>query len=158
MNTKFSKIVIGIAMISLFLLPSHVEGQNKSFSQVSSSSMIILDAYYTDAEGDLKEDDVVGLFQMTFDDVRNTYTAEFKVVLALPSGFEYVYYYNINSDFKSFILEFIFYNHATEAGDYTFTCTLTQKNGGRITSTTSYTFDPPGGDPDDPFVGIRLVS
>jgi hypothetical protein len=157
MNTKFSKILIGIVMISLFLLPNHVEGQNRTSLEADSSSILILDAYYTDAEGDLKEDDVVGLFQITFDNIRNTYTAEFKVVLSLPSGFEYIYYYNINSIIKSFTIEFIFYNHATEAGDYTFTCTLTQKAGGRVTSTTSYTFDPPGGDPDDPFVGFRIV-
>ena len=144
-------------MISLFLLPNQVEGQNRTFSEASSSPILILDAYYTDAQGDLNEDDVVGLFRISFDDFRNTYTAEFKVVLALPSGFEYIYYYNINSGIKTFTLEFIFYNHATEAGDYTFSCTLTQRNGGRVTSTTSYTFDPPGGDPDDPFVGITLV-
>ena len=156
MNTKFSKILIGITIISLFLLPNQIAGQ-RAFTESNSSPLIILDAYYTDAEGDLNEDDVIGLFQITFDDIRNTYTAEFKVVLILPSGFEYVYYYNINSMIKSFTVEFTFYNHATEAGDYTFKCTLTQKNGGRLTSTASYTFDPPGGDPDDPFVGFRII-
>jgi len=50
-------------MISLFLLPSQIEGQNKAYTQTTSSALLILDAYYTDAQGDLNEDDVVGLFQ-----------------------------------------------------------------------------------------------
>ena len=67
------------------------------------------------------------------------------IVLELPSGLTYDYYYNMDTSEEEYSYIMYFYHHATESGWYTVDIYCLLFDGRHIGfGIESYTFDPPG--------------
>ncbi len=117
----------------------------------------ILDAYYTDADGDGNEDDVIAYFDLSFEG-NARYNIDVYPSLTLPSGSEYTYAYVINTRLSIVHCTMYFYNHALESGDYIFSVQVVSYIGGVVSGTASYVFDPPGGSGDADPAGVLVVT
>ncbi|MHA1303530.1 MAG: hypothetical protein ACTSPI_07500, partial [Candidatus Heimdallarchaeaceae archaeon] len=106
-------------------------------------------AYYTDANDDGFEDDIIMDFIINITKLdKEIRFAEFDLIisLTLPSGFKFDYNYNICTYKMLLNCTMFFYNHATESGDYIGQVTgiLYDDNESVITGVETYIFDPPG--------------
>ncbi|RLI47949.1 MAG: hypothetical protein DRO73_10615 [Candidatus Thorarchaeota archaeon] len=120
-------------------------------------SVKILDAYYTDADDDGYEDDVVALFDIYLDGAVR-YNIDIYPELVLPSGESFLYGYTINTRLSTLHCTMYFLHHATETGNYTFSVDVVSYTGGVATGQVNYVFDPPGGSGDaDPCAVLEVA-
>jgi hypothetical protein len=116
-------------------------------------TITIKDAYYTDADGDGVEDDIISHFEIKskiFDeDDDNSVDLHLIFNLILPSGFKYEYKFSVAIFEGTQKYMITYYHHATETGWYTETISgIVRLNGFKtIRGAVSLTFDPPEGDP-----------
>ncbi len=107
----------------------------------------ILDAYYTDTDGDGREDDVESHIVIDFDGVPYGWLYEytFYAFLTLPSGQWYGYQIDVITNMLSVDFELVFLNHATESGDYLLEILLVHTFSGYWVEQiyTQLIFDPP---------------
>ncbi len=122
-----------------------------------SVTLTILDAFYTDADGDGYEDDVVGYFDIHLYG-RPRYTLDIYPSLVLPSGTTHTYLYTINTRLDTLHCTMYFYDHALESGNYTFAVEIVLYTGGVTAGEANYLFDPPGGSGDADPCGFLVVS
>lgn len=109
-------------------------------------AITIVDAYYTELDGDGIQNDVVSHFNLNFTNDQFTsvfYDLDFSLIL--PSGINYSYHYAFSTTEYDLAYVVSFFNHATESGWYTFGITGTIYQGGTATGAVDLIFDPPGG-------------
>ncbi len=105
----------------------------------------IVDAYYTDAEGDGLENDVISDFFMRIITAYSSIHLLISIYLELPSTTSYTYDYTFRLGTGDYDLRMYFYNHATESGWYIVTITVTVMSKFQLMSGyESLVFDPPG--------------
>lgn len=119
----------------------------KSWNNQVEMNLTILNAYYTDADGDGSEDDVIAEFVITLSG-SNRYNFIIFPTLTLPSGMEHSYGYFINTRLSILHCTMYFYHSATESGWYTFSIEIIGLTGGGASGLASFEFDPPGGSGD----------
>ncbi len=129
----------------------------RSSNRQVSVTLSIVEAFYTDADGDGYEDDVVGYFDI-FLGGRQRYTMDISPALTLPSGESYTYLYTVNTRLSTLHCTMYFYDHALESGNYTFSVDIVLYTGGVAAGQTHYSFDPPGGSGDADPCGFLVVS
>ncbi len=130
----------------------------QSSNTQASVTVHILDAYYTDADDDGREDDVVAYFDIHLDGARR-YNMDIYPALTLPSGTSYLYGYTINTRLSDLHCIMYFYNHATESGNYTFSVDVVLYTGGVAGGQIQHVFDPPGGSGDaDPCGALEVTA
>ena len=146
---KLKNKAIGMALLLVVILPI-LSVSSETTIDIGNISMTIniTDAYYCDLQEDGREDDVVSKFTI---EIENGNEKPFlfitKIVLKLPSGYKYAYYYNMDTSEPEYDYTMNFYNHATESGWYTVDIFCLLFDGRHIGfGIESYTFDPPGGD------------
>ena len=126
-----------------------------STSSEPSIQVTVKHAYYTDLDGDAYEDDVYAIVHFELSGFE-TFNIDYYVKLTLPSGTHYMYRVLITAHVTSFEGKNLFYNHATELGNYTLTVTAFLLNGASAYYEHVYVFDPPGssdfGDPTFDFI------
>ncbi|MHA1772052.1 MAG: hypothetical protein ACTSYL_07375 [Candidatus Thorarchaeota archaeon] len=116
----------------------------------------VLDAFYTDADDDGYEDDVIAYFDIHLDGAQR-YNFDIYPALTLPSGTSYLYGYTINTRLSDLHCTMYFYDHATESGNYTFSVDVILYTGGVASGQVQYVFDPPGGSGDaDPCGALEV--
>ncbi|MBY8999659.1 MAG: hypothetical protein KGD64_01970 [Candidatus Heimdallarchaeota archaeon] len=114
-------------------------------------SVIINEAYYIGY-------DIFTTITVTVQTDSKTENYYLKVTLINPLGEEVDVVLHIITSLETLTLEFIFYNYATEAGDYTVEATIVTNDNGWFVVTDVLVFDPPGGGTEgDPYVGIRIT-
>ena len=162
MRIRVYLLLLGLLLFSLWSVHAvHAAssvGQANSVKTQSTGPFItvkILSAYYTDLDGDGNEDDVYALTHIELGGFA-TYNVDYYVNLTLPSGTTYLYRILITSQVTSFDLNNLFYNHATEQGNYSLTVTAFLLNGASSYDQHAYVFDPPGGsDGGDPTFDVE---
>ncbi len=115
----------------------------------SSIKVTITDAYYSDLDGGLVTDDIHVQVMFELGDSL-FYKYYYSITLILPSGMEYQYLILVYAWVDVVITNNIFYNHATESGDYTVIVEALLVSPGIATDTGIFIFDPPGGSPGGP--------
>jgi hypothetical protein len=106
----------------------------------------IVDAFYTDLDNDYRDDDVCVLLKCELG-YSSYYEFAYIIVLKLPSGMEYSYLVYVWAWIDIVYIHNLFYNHATETGDYTVYVEAVMVIPNSATDSGSYVFDPPGGSP-----------
>ncbi len=149
LSKKISMISIVAILLFLMLSPFNVNARNGNLVTTTASSeeivnVVILDAYYCDLDNDSYKDDIYAEVKLNLLG-SNFYALDYYVNLTLPSGTLFSYYAKVNTNMNEVILKNFFYNHALESGDYTLTVKVVLKNGGMLTDSHSFVFDPPGG-------------
>ncbi len=144
-------IIITFVIISLYMTEINARNTFVSISSTDSPtvSITVKDAFYGDADGDGKQDDVIAYIEHNFTGATR-YQLDVYPTLILPSGDEYTWYYTLNTRLSSVTVIAYFYNHALESGNYTLTIDAFLKTGGISHAQDSHIFDPPGGKGDNP--------
>ncbi|MCG3218035.1 MAG: hypothetical protein KAR35_03470 [Candidatus Heimdallarchaeota archaeon] len=147
---KLIKIAL-IAMISLGLLTNSlaaVLGETTIDGGDVSLTMNIYDAFYGDLDNDGVEDDAQANFTINIvkENGNQPVTFDLIIVLVLPSGRYFCYYYRINTAETEIDATMVFINQALEPGwyDVYIVCILYGEEIGF--GIECYTFDPPGDD------------
>ncbi|MHA1911669.1 MAG: hypothetical protein ACTSYA_08235 [Candidatus Kariarchaeaceae archaeon] len=144
---KLTNKAIGMALLLVVILPI-LSVKSETTIDIGDISMTIniYDAYYCDLQGDGREDDVVAKFTIDIENEEDKYFLFItKIVLELPSGYKYNYYYNMDTSEEEYDYTMNFNNHATESGWYTVDIFCLLFDGRHIGfGLESYTFDPPG--------------
>lgn len=138
------------------LVPVSAQVTINSVNDQASVTVDIIDAYYTDADDDGFEDDVVAHFDIHLSG-KQRYNMDIYPSLILPSGTSYDYGYTINTRLTTLHCTMYFYDHATESGDYTFHVDVILYTGGVASGQVDYVFDPPGGSGDADPCGVLVV-
>ncbi|HDD67073.1 MAG TPA: hypothetical protein ENG31_00435 [Candidatus Thorarchaeota archaeon] len=107
-------------------------------------TVTIVDATYTDIDSDAYEDDVLVILRFDLG-YHLYYEFGYLITLQLPSGENYTYLVYVLAWVDTVYTYNMFYNHATESGDYTVHVQALLLTPGTATDTAHYTFDPPGG-------------
>ncbi len=104
----------------------------------------IVDACYTDLDDDSWEDDVLVVvrFDLSSSDY---YEFAYVITLTLPSGTSYSYLVIVLAWVDVVYTYNLFFNHATESGDYTVYVKALLVTPATATDSATYVFDPPGG-------------
>ncbi len=109
-------------------------------------NVTIADACYLDADYDYYTDDV--LVVLKFDlGYALIYDFYYLITLTLPSGLEYSYLVHVLAWADTIYLYNVFYDHATESGNYTVYVSALMVSPTTATDSGIYVFDPPGGSP-----------
>lgn len=162
LSKRFS--VKKIKLISLgFLLIFILQAAILSSAWGSSIDVRIKQAYYADIDGDGYEDDVMVKLKFQFLINDDEFEFRYTIVLTLPSGNSYAYRVylemevveDLSDDDEDNVIivniDNLFYNHATELGDYRVDVYATLLDPGYDRAYTSLIFDPPGtNDGDEP--------
>ena len=106
--------------------------------------VIVYYANYDDMDGDGMKDDVyvVLVFILGY---HIYYEFGYVISLELPSGLTYSYTVYVIALSDIVVTHNVFYNHATESGDYTVYVSALLITPGHASAVAQYTFDPPGG-------------
>lgn len=107
--------------------------------------VIIVDAYYTDFDGDGKEDDIITVFRVVIDnDDDNSFLSKVKVdcKITTPSGDSYKFKFDEYTQ-NGFVATLVWLNTANEPGWYDFG--ISSSISKEIKVNDELTFDPPGG-------------
>ena len=109
----------------------------------------IYQAYYGDVDKDGYEDDVfvkLKFYLNGFDDDDDEgYLFNYSIILTLPSGLSYQYWVTIMGKAESIVtVDNLFFNHATESGDYKVEVFAVLYVPIYDTAEASLVFDPPG--------------
>jgi len=126
----------------------------------------ITNGYYTDAQGDGLQNDVITEFTMNLTASTTVYDAlqnasnSFAMTLQItePSGLNFTYAYNQSLIFQlvtnttallsqslSLHIKVYFWDHAIESGDYIFTVSISLAGSQNLNNSADLVFDPPGG-------------
>ncbi|TFG09007.1 hypothetical protein EU534_02495 [Candidatus Heimdallarchaeota archaeon] len=112
-------------------------------------SVKILEAYYI-------EDDIYSKMEIKAQTQSTAENFYLKLTLINPIGEELSYLLKVMTHLEYLILDIVFYNSATVAGDYTILATIISNNRW-YAETDMVVFDPPnGGSEGDPYIGISL--
>lgn len=128
-----------------FILLQNSIGAAANFSAYTT----VLDAYYTDSDYDGYQDDVISYVGIDIYWGYYGMLVDVYVGLTLPSGAEQWYLVSVRAYSTYFVLKLNFLNSATESGWYTVHAAAFAMNDDYSTMH-SYTFDPPGGNPNNP--------
>ena len=146
----FSMMVCFVILAGVCCITTPVAAQkvgSMSTVQDVDASVVIVSAYYTDAEGDDCENDVIARFNIVLNGAQR-YNLDLSISLKLPSGEVFNYYYSIDACISTLRCTMYFYDHATESGDYVLNIGVQVNNCGSSSDSTEYIFDPPGGSGD----------
>lgn len=149
---RFNKVFFVSLLVLCTLCPiSLVVGATTIENESVVITIAIQNAYYFDADGDGKENDVAVDFLLDIhrkNGKKNTVHFDLYAELILPSGISYLYLFKVTSSAHVQAQPTAyFYNHATEPGWYCIELTGVLYRGTPQYSigTESYYFDPPGG-------------
>lgn len=151
-NTRPTRIMSRILLIAvLFTIMTPLMNLPTVSATTNSSSdhlfeVTIVDANYLDADSDYYADDVVALlrFDLGYAAIYDFY---YLITLTLPSGLEYSYLVHVIAWADTIYIYNVFYDHATESGDYTIYVSALMISPTTIADSATYIFDPPGGSP-----------
>jgi hypothetical protein len=146
---KLLKKAIGMTLLLVVIFPIlNVTSETTIDIGAISMTINITDAYYCDLDGDTIEDDVFSTFTINIENEADKHFLFItKIVLKLPSGYHYNYYYKMDTSEPEYEYTICFYNHATENGWYTVDIFCLLFDGRHLGfGIESYTFDPPGQD------------
>ncbi|TFF68224.1 hypothetical protein EU520_00685 [Candidatus Thorarchaeota archaeon] len=142
------KAVIMAVLLSVFLVMTTTpEAQAATYDAPETTAQIdvtIEDAYYLDLDPDLIENDVVVYVRFSLADFPY-YEFAYIITLQLPSGTEYSYLVYVYAWIDDVYLCNVFFDHATESGNYTVYVEAVMFIPGVATDSGEYVFDPPGG-------------
>ena len=114
----------------------------------TSFNVKIYQAYYGDIDNDGYEDDVfvkLKFYLNSFDDDYDEFVFRYSIILTLPSGLSFQYWVTIFGEDESIVtIENLFYNHATEYGDYVVDVFAVLYIPYFDTAEANQVFDPPG--------------
>jgi hypothetical protein len=147
-----------LKLISLsFFILLIMQGAIVSSAWGASIDVRIKQAYYTDIDDDGYEDDVLVSLKFQFMINDDEFSFRYTIVLTLPSGISYAYQVSLDMEVDEDLCEEfdedtmiivnidnLFYNHATESGDYRVEVYATLTDPGHDRAYTSLIFDPPG--------------
>jgi hypothetical protein len=111
------------------------------------TSVVIVTAYYCDADGEDYENDIVGRFNIILNGAQR-YNLDLEISLTMPSGLTHVHSQSIQGTEATLRCTIYFYDYATESGDYTLAVESVVNNCGTAYDNAELTFDPPGGSGD----------
>ena len=152
MMKKLRLISIVFLITSIFFI-SYTVNTTQAYRMLDTEvhSVTINDAYYIGY-------DIFTTITITVQTDSNTENYYLQVTLVNPIGVEENIVLHIITSLDTITLDFIFYNYATESGDYTVEATIVSNENGWFAVTDVLVFDPPGGtDGDgDPLVGITV--
>ena len=146
---RFKLLLIFLLLWLVLTIPGVISARNRNtYVKISSVeqpiSVKIMYAYYCDLDQDGFEDDIYAKVSLSMYDA-SFYAIEYYVNLTLPSNVSFTYRVIINTDSSELMLHNLFYNHATESGNYSLFVQVVLKNGGMATDSHLFVFDPPGG-------------
>ncbi|MGY5873301.1 MAG: hypothetical protein RTV72_13710 [Candidatus Thorarchaeota archaeon] len=120
------------------------------------ASVRIIDAYYSNEDGDVDENDIVGCFNIILNGAQR-YCLDIHISLTMPSGVVHTFSQAVNGSLTTLHCTIFFYDYGTESGDYTLTIEVQVNNCGTCYDSAEYVFDPPGGSGDtDPLVYLVI--
>ncbi len=147
-------VMLGLAFMILALTINIPNVNAYTSYYCSRFNVYILDAYYTDMDQDSQENDVfVTLgFELGYSFI---YDFIYEIRLTLPSGASYSYYVRVLAWSDVIIIRNLFFDHATESGDYTVDVFAVMISPDVVSAEASVVFDPPGGsEGGDPYFGV----
>ncbi|MBD3159569.1 MAG: hypothetical protein GF309_12320 [Candidatus Lokiarchaeota archaeon] len=124
--------------------PSARATETPSQESIAEIDVSIEDACYLDLDLDSFEDDVYVLLRFDLADF-DYYEFAYIITLELPSGIEYSYLVYVWAWIDVVYTNNLFYNHATESGNYTVYVDAAMVNPVFTMDYEEYVFDPPGG-------------
>ncbi|NHJ06306.1 MAG: hypothetical protein EAX90_15880 [Candidatus Heimdallarchaeota archaeon] len=157
-------LIIGLIIIPLLNLSSQQNSNSNSSANVCEVTdinqestiknfeigieMTILHAYYYDLDSDGNEDDILSVIQFSTCSNRVEFViTDLYQYLTLPSGFTYSCGFRIIGYFETVVIEFYWYNVATESGWYTLEAYSESWNNYWVCyNYDTVTFDPPESD------------
>lgn len=153
MSLRLKSIVLSLLVLILIsispFMAEEVTIGNQEDPMVYSLEVKIIDAWYEDAGGDGKENDVIVMLEFDVINEKNN-KIRYVINLELPSGLVYSYSVVIESGTSNFVTKNVFWNHATESGWYTTSVSAYINSKKATTENDELIFDPPGGDESDP--------
>lgn len=153
MSLRLKSIILPLLLLTLisispFMAEEVIIGSEED-PMVYSLEVKIIDAWYEDADGDGKENDVIVMLEFDVEDEQDN-KIKYDIELELPSGLLYTYSVVIESPTSYFVTRNVFWNHATENGWYTTSVTAYINSKKATADSDELIFDPPGGDTGDP--------
>ncbi|TXT53837.1 MAG: exported protein of unknown function [Candidatus Thorarchaeota archaeon] len=142
------RVVLFGVLFSLFFVMSTVSGVSAYPAYPTSPriAVSIETAYYTCLDGDGMENDVFSVIKF---ELSSSWIYEYYywITLELPSGASYCYEVHVFAWTDTIYLRNVFFDYATESGDYTIHVDALLISPYWDSDTVSHTFDPPGGSP-----------
>lgn len=124
--------------------PSVEAAGDSSEDATAQIKVTIENANYLDLDLDSNEDDIHVLLRFDLADF-DYYEFAYIITLELPSGIEYSYLVYVWAWIDIVHINNLFYDHATECGNYTVYVDAAMVNPVFATDSETYMFDPPGG-------------
>ena len=136
--------IMTIMVISMFASSASAYRSTTTTTTESTINVAIQYATYTDLDADNNTDDVWAIVEFNLTD-SNIYQFYYIITLILPSGiyFEYIVYVWAWVDVVT--INNLFFNHATEKGDYVLIVEALLVSPDVDYDSHVYVFDPPGG-------------
>ena len=138
-----------IIFVALFIFPQLSNAAPTRTTTEEAFTVTILNAYYI-------EDDIYSTIEIWTQTQSASENYYLKLTLVNPIEIETTYLVKVMTHSEHLILNVVFYNSATVAGDYTILATIISNNRW-IAETDVIIFDPPsGGSEGDPYIGITI--
>ena len=136
------------AVLGLIIISSSVNSVSAYTPDESKLSAVfnvtILDAGYSDMDGGIDKNDVYVILEFNLG-YALYYEFDYYITLTLPSGISYTYFVWVIAWVETIQLTNIFYNHATESGNYSVYIDALMYYPEYIWDYDFIAFDPPGG-------------
>ncbi len=146
-NPRRTAAVMAV-LFSVFLVmattPVAHAASSDSTDYTAEIKVTIEDACYLDLDQDLIENDVLVIVRFDLADFPY-YEFAYVITLQLPSGIQYSYLVYVFAWVHTVRLHNVFFDHATESGDYTVFVDALMVYPAIAEDSGEYVFDPPGG-------------
>ncbi len=158
---KSRALVAGLLVLTVFALlgvqPAYAASTDDSSDSTEPTiTVTITYATYTDLDHDSFSDDVLVITRFDIEGLFPYCRFAYLITLQLPSGTNYSYIVYVLAFYDTVTIENLFFNHATESGDYTVYVHAILYTPGTPYDYKHYVFDPPGGsEGGKPTFGVR---
>ena len=164
-NWKRFVIIFFISVV--FFLPAFAYAQQNSVTISNKRLQIILtiqDAFYTDADKDGSDDDIISYFSISVSTIDEDFKKKnkgvkikIKVKIIFPSKNHEKHSFSLRLRDGTVNYQLTLLNHALESGWYDLLITIKANQGRNIKGTAMLSFDPPGTGGGDPIAKMDSV-
>jgi len=163
-KARYRTLVTVFLLVTVFgmlaVQPAQAAATNSTTTSTTTSEpsldVTITYATYTDLDCDSYSDDIVVVTRFELGYIYFYYEFAYLITLQLPSGTNYTYLVYVLAFTDVVIIENLFFDHATESGDYTVYVHAVLYTPGSAADYEHYVFDPPGGsEGGKPTFGVR---
>ncbi|MHA1807237.1 MAG: hypothetical protein ACTSX2_06655 [Candidatus Thorarchaeota archaeon] len=139
-----TRVMAAFLVLALMAMLSVTPPVRAAPTDEPSINVTITFATYCDLDGNYRSDDV---YVVLYFELGNNpyYEVYYLITLQLPSGTNYSYLVYMLALSDEVVTHNLFFDHATESGDYTVYVSALLWTPYQATDSAQYTFDPPGG-------------